>query len=118
MTLAADILFANIVKAAGVIEPKQAELNAAYHRMSLNNPPGKKGSLGDRLNWEQLLSRMPNQADLHIVSKDGDFASPDLIYDKDSCSPISGPMTPLTPLMPKRHCNMDMERRTYSGLAH
>jgi hypothetical protein len=76
MTLAADILFANIVKAAGVIEPKQAELNAAYHRMSLNNPPGKKGSLGDRLNWEQLLSRMPNQADLHIVSKDGDFASP------------------------------------------
>ncbi|RMW09860.1 hypothetical protein ALP03_00073 [Pseudomonas amygdali pv. tabaci] len=47
----------------------------ALIRMNKGNPPGKAQSIGDRYVWEVLLHHVPN-GDLHIVSKDGDYASP------------------------------------------
>jgi hypothetical protein len=44
--------------------------------MERGNPPGKEGSLGDRINWEILLEKVPKGEDVHIISRDKDFASP------------------------------------------
>jgi predicted nucleic acid-binding protein len=48
---------------------------SAQIRMSLGNPPGKNGSLGDAVNWETLLKMIPNGEDLFIISDDKDFRS-------------------------------------------
>jgi len=47
----------------------------AQIRMSLGNPPGKNGSLGDAVNWETLLIMIPDGEDLFIISDDKDFRS-------------------------------------------
>lgn len=36
-------------------------------------PPGTKDDLGDRLCWVGLLTQLPQEADLHIVSNDSDY---------------------------------------------
>jgi hypothetical protein len=53
----------------------------AIERSQRGNPPGKGESVGDRYNWEVLLKHVP-AGDLHIVSKDGDYASPLANLDK------------------------------------
>ena len=50
---------------------------------NIRHPPGKKGSLGDALNWEALLAEAPPGEDLHLVSDDRDYASP---LDRDQFS--------------------------------
>lgn len=49
----------------------------AQYRMNIGNPPGKKGSLGDAVNWEWLLMQKPEfwENELIIISADGDFES-------------------------------------------
>lgn len=49
----------------------------AEHRIKVGNPPGKKGSLGDAINWEWLLSQKVEfwEDELIIISADGDFES-------------------------------------------
>jgi predicted nucleic acid-binding protein len=74
--LAADVLFREVVSAAHVKKMRQADYEAATRRMRRGNPPGKEGSLGDRINWEMLLRIVPEGNDLQPVSKDGDFVSP------------------------------------------
>lgn len=71
----ADKLFAAIKNVESPIEEDQEELLAARLRTERNDPPGKAGSFGDRLNWEMLLSTAPENTDMHVVSKDGDFSS-------------------------------------------
>ncbi len=44
-------------------------------RSELSKPPGKKGSVGDSIHWEWLLSIVPNDTDFYIISGDGDFES-------------------------------------------
>lgn len=44
-------------------------------RQQIGNPPGKKDSLGDAINWEWLIVSVPDLEDLNIVSGDGDFES-------------------------------------------
>lgn len=73
--LPADKLFAALIAAAPPIKAGDADLKAARERTEQTDPPGKDGSLGDRLNWELLLANVPAEADIHVVSKDGDFAS-------------------------------------------
>jgi predicted nucleic acid-binding protein len=51
-------------------------IDIARIRMELGNPPGKKGSLGDAINWECLLNNVPKKNDLFFISKDSDFQSP------------------------------------------
>ena len=55
----------------------------AIERSQRGNPPGKGDGVGDRYNWETLLQKVPS-GDLHIVSKDGDYASPLVNLDKRS----------------------------------
>jgi hypothetical protein len=49
--------------------------SAAETRRLLGNPPGKKDSIGDAINWESLLSAVPDGEDLVLVSADRDYAS-------------------------------------------
>lgn len=51
-------------------------IDAAETRHALGNPPGKKDSLGDAVNWEALLRYGPDNHDLSLVTSDADFASP------------------------------------------
>lgn len=74
--LAADQLFLELREVAKVITVTEKVDKAARLRLERGNPPGKEGSLGDRLNWEVLLATVPDGSDLHVVSRDKDFASP------------------------------------------
>lgn len=74
-SLAADHLFSQITEASKPIEFDDKIYLSAIKRKNLGNPPGKSDSLGDQLNWEILLSTVPNGADLHVISNDGDFES-------------------------------------------
>lgn len=51
-------------------------LTRARTRVDLGKPPGKRGSLGDAVNWELLLAGVPSGSTLHLVSDDGDYRSP------------------------------------------
>ena len=44
-------------------------------RMDIGNPPGKRDSLGDAINWVTLLDVVPEEEELHVISEDGDFYS-------------------------------------------
>lgn len=74
--LAADKLFADVMKAAPPEKIDNKLISAALDRRLRGNPPGKPDKLGDQIHWEALLRDVPDGADLHIVSKDGDFESP------------------------------------------
>jgi len=50
-------------------------LELARTRIEVGNPPGKKGSLGDALNWEVLLRIFPGEDDLYFISDDKDYFS-------------------------------------------
>jgi predicted nucleic acid-binding protein len=76
LKLAADQLFQELREASPLLTIAGNVDKAARLRMERGNPPGKAGSLGDRLNWELLLSEVPDGSDLHVVSRDKDFASP------------------------------------------
>ena len=74
--LQADQLVARIVEQAEVIPVDNAAYASAERRARLGNPPGKSPStIGDELNWELLLARVPQRSDLHVITKDGDYAS-------------------------------------------
>jgi len=56
------------------LTPDQATLEAARGRVEVGNPPGKRGSIGDAINWECLLVAA-SDGDLHLVTGDGDYTS-------------------------------------------
>lgn len=74
--LAADDLFRTLRDQVGVLAISDEMDKNARRRLERGNPPGKDGSLGDRLNWEALLKLVPKGQDVHVVSRDKDFASP------------------------------------------
>lgn len=74
--LPADAIFKNIIDTAKVIKISDAVLQLSNRRRLIGNPPGKKESVGDQINWEILLEKVDNGQDLHIVSNDGDYSSP------------------------------------------
>jgi predicted nucleic acid-binding protein len=47
----------------------------AKRRKELGNPPGKANSIGDAVNWEWLLTVVPANSTLILLSADGDFES-------------------------------------------
>lgn len=49
---------------------------AARDRYDFGYPPGKQNSYGDALNWLHLLSKVPNNQNIYLVSRDNDFANP------------------------------------------
>ncbi len=73
--LPADKLIAKIFKDSGFTKVTTKRMDAANSRLARGNPPGKKGSLGDAINWEILLEKAPANNDIHIISADGDYYS-------------------------------------------
>lgn len=75
--LEADKIILELIEVAGVTKTDSVKFNAAFNRFLRGNPPGKKKStIGDEINWEFLLKEVPNNEDLHLVSADGDYVSP------------------------------------------
>lgn len=75
-SLAADKLFLELRSSEQLASISDEIDKAARLRMERGNPPGKDGSLGDRINWEFLLNKVPDGEDIHILSRDKDYSSP------------------------------------------
>lgn len=74
--LAADLTIKTLFDKAKVIDRTSAIFGRALERFRVGNPPGKKkDTIGDEINWESLLEAVPSNADLHMVSVDGDYGS-------------------------------------------
>jgi predicted nucleic acid-binding protein len=73
-SLKADALIKALFEAGQRLETSPLIARARL-RSDLKNPPGKKGSLGDAVNWEALLDGTPEGQDLYFVSSDGDYSS-------------------------------------------
>jgi hypothetical protein len=73
--LHADKLIDKLFKSGKNIYYTETNIEQAKLRSELGNPPGKKGSIGDAINWELLLENILEKTDLYLVSEDGDFAS-------------------------------------------
>ncbi len=74
--LKADEITRQLFDLSKQIECSDELIATARTRFDLGNPPGKAGSLGDAVNWEALLSAVPDGTDLHFISDDKDFCSP------------------------------------------
>jgi len=75
-TLFADVLVKGIFASAERLSVSAETLNEARNRVDCGNPPGKKGELGDAINWQLLLSLPVNTSRLVIVTQDRDFVDP------------------------------------------
>lgn len=73
--LDADKIISGLRTYARRIPEDTGLLDRARLRVEKGNPPGKRGSLGDALNWEALLSTAESGEELHLVSADRDYAS-------------------------------------------
>lgn len=73
--LLTDTLIKDIFNKSNPIATTPELFGKAHMRMSLGNPPGKNGSMGDAVNWMALLEAVPNGENLHVISEDGDFYS-------------------------------------------
>ncbi len=75
MNLKADKFMNDIFSDNEVIEIKEEIFVKAEKRHKLRNPPGKNDSMGDAINWEIILDRVPANEEIHIISNDGDYES-------------------------------------------
>lgn len=50
--------------------------DSALKRHQIGNPPGKKNSYGDSINWECLLYALKEGDDVYIISNDDDYETP------------------------------------------
>jgi len=75
-SLKADIVLKELFSLANQIPNTPELIERARTRHDLGNPPGKRDSLGDAVNWEALLSVVKKKSDLAFVTDDGDYASP------------------------------------------
>jgi hypothetical protein len=84
-SLDADTVIEELFDVANCIPNSPTLIEKARLRMDLGNPPGKKGSLGDAINWEALIEVVPDEEDLYFISDDKDFFSP---LDPESIDPF------------------------------
>lgn len=73
--LKADHVIEALFNKSECIEITQDILTEAKVRYDLGNPPGKKGSYGDAVNWISLLKNVPDESDIYFVSEDADYQS-------------------------------------------
>jgi hypothetical protein len=73
-TLGADRVIAELFAKAELLDYNDKIFAAAKTRMELGNPPGKSGSIGDAINWETLLKKMPD-GNLYLITEDKDYMS-------------------------------------------
>ncbi len=74
-SLKADRIIADLFAKAKTIELKDNLLTRAKRRSELGNPPGKRDSYGDAINWEMLIDSVPNAEDLYLITDDKDYIS-------------------------------------------
>ena len=74
-SLKADEIIRDIFAKANRILIEPSLLEVAKIRYDRGNPPGKKGSYGDAINWEALLMAIPQGEDIHIIADDVDYYS-------------------------------------------
>jgi len=72
-SLRADRVIQQMFDSSKVLSRTSEIIQKASLRRELGNPPGKRESLGDQINWEIMLECVPEGTDLHIISRDGDF---------------------------------------------
>jgi len=72
-TLKADKLIDGLLKLGTNHKVDPVSVEKATLRSELGDPPGKKGSIGDAIHWQSLLSS--NAVSIDIVSLDADFSS-------------------------------------------
>lgn len=65
--LFADILVKGVFAKATKMAVGAELLQRARDRVDCGNPPGKKGSLGDAINWELLLANEPSTKNMIII---------------------------------------------------
>ena len=75
-TLKADVIINDLISKSKRVSANDKIIKQAQFRMELGNPPGKRGSLGDAINWEILLSEITDTEDLYFISGDQDYMSP------------------------------------------
>lgn len=75
-SLLADKLIDKIFLAATPIARTDTIIDLARRRVDIGNPPGKRGSIGDAIIWESLLSSAPPLGVMHFVSDDKDWYDP------------------------------------------
>jgi len=74
-SLKADQITSKLFLEAKKIDIQEDLIGKAKLRFDLGNPPGKKKSYGDALNWESLLKNIPEFQDLYFLSDDKDYIS-------------------------------------------
>src|SRR6056297_914624 len=74
-TLPADSIIKDLFKLSTVLEVEDFIIEKAKKRMIIGNPPGKKNSHGDAINWETLLNNKDSIEELHFISIDADYES-------------------------------------------
>jgi hypothetical protein len=76
-TLKSDTTIERLLESAQSLPLEKDIVERARLRHELRNPPGKKtDALGDTINWETLLDKVPNNETLYFVGDDGDYYSP------------------------------------------
>lgn len=73
--LKADELINSLFLRSNAIDTTDVLVSKARLRIEIGNPPGKKGSLGDAINWESLLEKVNNGEDINFVTDDKDYIS-------------------------------------------
>lgn len=73
LTLDADTAVQKLFETSTLVETTKENVQNAQLRLDCGNPPGKKGSLGDAINWESLLSLPDFHDELILVTQDRDF---------------------------------------------
>ena len=74
--LKADQIIQELISLAKEIKTSSTIIEKARFRYDIGNPPGKKDSLGDAINWEALLDAIPSGQVLYFISGDKDYTSP------------------------------------------
>lgn len=74
-SLKADVVIEELFGKSTPINLSEELVSKAEFRMSVGNPPGKNGSLGDAIIWETLLENVPDGKDLYLIADDRDYFS-------------------------------------------
>lgn len=74
--LKADTIIKQLFIKSESIATDEDVVRRARLRLDVGNPPGKNGSLGDAINWEALLAKVPIEEQLYFVTDDKDYYSP------------------------------------------
>jgi predicted nucleic acid-binding protein len=74
-TLKADKTIQELFEKAIVLPTTPELVTKARLRSDLGNPPGKERSLGEAINWEALLEKVPEDGPLYFITDDRDYVS-------------------------------------------